>query len=572
MNARPIVLLAVIPLFCCIPRPARAAGYGEGMGEVTPTQRLIEALRALDAPPAETKPSARGFTIREFRIEGSTLYRPEVLNATLRQFRGPGKTVDDVEQARAYLQREFEQVGYPTMIVTIPEQTIREGVIRFRIVEAKVDKIEVTGNSHYSDEQILGYFPAFRTGEPIYTPALTKALERANENPDHQVSTVLKPGGRPGTTSVELKVKDKLPWHGRLELNNTGTANTPDLRSTAMLSYNNLWGREHRLAVTVQTAPQRVNDVKVVAGFYAIPIRRWNHSLTLYGSHSDSQSGFTLAGLTGGVNATNVGKGTVLGVRYGFPIPSIARWQQRLSAGIEYKDQDQALNVGVGTDSLVTLESPVRYLPFNVGYEGYETDRHGFTRAFATLNVNFAGTLPSHNPGSDFERRRPGATGNWAYAVLGLSRTQRLWRDWALRAVLDGQIAGQPLIDSEQFGIGGETSVRGFLERVVLGDNGLHASGELVTPDFGKKLPSREKLSLQGLVFVDFGRATTILPNRQRFGSTELASAGIGLRLALWNKVFASLDYGIPIQGQEDVKGLDQDGLRPANFSLSGQF
>jgi len=445
-------------------------------------------------------------------------------------------------------------------------------VIRFRIVESKVDRIEVTGNNHYSDEQILGYFPAFRTGEPIYTPELTKALDRVNENPDHQVSPVLKPGGKPGTTSVELKVKDKSPWHGRLELANTGTANTPDLRSTAMLSYNNLWGREHKLSVTVQTAPQRTSDVKVIGGAYAIPIRRWNHTLTLYGSYSDSRSGFTLAGLTGGVNATNVGKGTVLGARYGFPIPSIARWQQRLSAGIEYKNQDQALNVGVGTDSLITLETPVRYLPFNIGYEGYETDRYGFTRAYATLNVNFAGTLPVQNFSVDFNNRRLGSTGNWAYAVLGLSRTQRLWRDWALRVVVDGQIAGKPLIDSEQFGIGGVSSVRGFLERVVLGDNGLHASGELVTPDFGKKLPTREKLSLQGLAFVDFGRATTILPNRQRFGSTELASAGVGLRLALWNKLFASFDYGIPLQGQEDVMGLDQDGLRPLNFSLSGQF
>ncbi len=578
MNARSFVCLVAIPLLVSVPGPVRASDYGEGMGEMTGTARLIEALRKLDGPPEEPKPSAKGFTIREFRIEGSTLYTPEVLNATLRQFRGSAKTVEDVEEARGYLQKEFERVGYPTMVVTIPEQTIRDGIIRFRIIEAKVDQVEVTGNRHYSDERILGYFPDLEMGEPLYAPGLSKALDRVNENPDHQVSPVLKPGAKPGTTRLELKVKDKSPWHGRMELNNNGSLNTPDLRSTARLAYDNLWGLEHKVSITVQTTPQRTDDVKVIGGSYAIPIRRWNHLLTLYGSYSDSTAGFTLAGITENLRVANIGKDTVLGARYSFPIFSIARWHQNLSAGIEYKRAERFLVRPDQPTLEAIFDTPVRYLPFNVGYEGYETDAQGFTRAWARLNVNFAGTLPKDNFTIDFRNRSvAGATGDWAYVVLGFARQQRLWREWTLRAVVDGQIAGQPLIDTEQFGLGGATSVRGFLDRVVVGDNGLHASGELRTPDLGKRLPTREKLSVQGLAFLDYGKVATILANRQTFGTTTLASAGIGMRVELWNKsrwnkLFASLDYAIPFQGQDDFKGQDQDGLRPVNFSLSGEF
>ena len=46
----------------------------------------------------------------------------------------------------------------------------------------------------------------------------------------------------------------------------------------------------------------------------------------------------------------------------------------------------------------------------------------------------------------------------------------------------DGQWAGQPLISTEQFGIGGVNSVRGYHEGEVFGDTGWHMSLEQKTP------------------------------------------------------------------------------------------
>ena len=48
-------------------------------------------------------------------------------------------------------------------------------------------------------------------------------------------SPELKPGVEPGTVDIDLNVKDKLPLHGSVELNNRYSADTTKLRLNANL-------------------------------------------------------------------------------------------------------------------------------------------------------------------------------------------------------------------------------------------------------------------------------------------------------------------------------------------------
>jgi hemolysin activation/secretion protein len=484
------------------------------------------------------------------------------------------------------------------------------------VVEGKVAEVKVTGNKHYSDEWIKGYFPDLKTGAPLFQPDVAKDLERANENPDHQVSFVLAPGKAPGTTNVELKVKDKFPWHARLEVNDKGTIHTPRDRTIGILQYTNLFDREQVLTFQYQTAPANPDQVRAFGGSYAIPIRRWGHTLTFYGAFSDSTTTFGVGGLGNVADFSTFGKGTVLGARYTFPLWNIARYEQKLTLGIDYKDLEQDLSVSSGPGAPVkrciktmvpggdmavnpgeqdqlfppdvadlndtkyaghllgcgdprfntkaapamgstktVLRTPVRYLPFMVGYNGIAVDKYGVTSVFANLNVNFAGTLPIQNFRKDFENRRPGSTGNWAYATLGISRTQRLWKNWTLFADLDGQRSSAPLIDSEQFAAGGADTVRGYPERAVLGDDGLHFTGEIRTPTITNILPDRLKGQLQFIGFYDAARVHTQVESAGTPSTLSLSSIGGGLRFSVKDKLFVKFDYGFP---QGDVRNIPE--------------
>ena len=82
------------------------------------------------------------------------------------------------------------------------------------------------------------------------------------------MTPVLRPGKTPGTVEVDLKVKDELPLHGSLELNDRYSTDTSRLRLSAMLRYDNLWQKEHSFSLQYQTAPEKPGEVKVWSGTY----------------------------------------------------------------------------------------------------------------------------------------------------------------------------------------------------------------------------------------------------------------------------------------------------------------
>jgi hypothetical protein len=81
-------------------------------------------------------------------------------------------------------------------------------------------------------------------------------LDIANRNRDRQIYPTIGPGPEPGTSALTLRVKDRLPLHGRLEVNNQSTPGTPDWRINSSLSYANLWQREHQVGLSYGFTPE----------------------------------------------------------------------------------------------------------------------------------------------------------------------------------------------------------------------------------------------------------------------------------------------------------------------------
>ena len=111
---------------------------------------------------------------------------------------------------------------------------------------------------------------------------------------------------------------------------------------------------------------------------------------------------------------------------------------------------------------------------------------------------------------------------------------------------------------SEQFGLGGFNTVRGYDYREVNGDQGYLANVELRSPT----LNSQDILSkvsfnaeTQFLIFWDFGYSR--IKNTDSFETTDtyLASYGLGLRATITDYVQASVDYGWQLKDIESDAG-----------------
>lgn len=509
---------------------------------------LISALIALLAFPALTAVGyAQGqrenvsFEIRAFEVEGNTLFSEREIFPVLEPFMGSDKTADDVEEARDQLERFHHEKGYPTVLVNIPEQTVDQGMVKLRVIESKIGRVKVTGNRYFTMEKILRDLPSLRPGKILYVPRVQEELARINRSPGFKVAPVLMPGKEPGTVHVELKVKDRLPLHGSVEVNNRSTQDTTDLRLNTMIRYDNLWQKEHSIGLQYQTSPEDMDEVQVVAGSYVLPTP-WNHDhvLALYGIWSDSDTAF-------GEGFEVIGKGNIFGARYIKPLPPYKLYTHNITLGVDYKDFDETTGF---QEEEGDLKTPMTYVPFSFSYSASLSDRWGRTSLSAALNMSFRGLVSDQR---EFEDKRYRAKGNYVYGTLGVERMQNLPVDMQLFVKLDGQVADQPLISNEQYSAGGMGNVRGYKETEVLGDDAFHATAEFSAPDLGKLFKISQHFGCTPYLFYDVATLRVRAPLEGQDSSPSIQGVGVGIRGYISRLLQYEADWAVALSDTDDT-------------------
>ena len=193
-----------------------------------------------DSPVLEREPAEKRFQITSYLVDGSTILEQAKIDSVLQPYKGSDRQISDIETARSELEKAYHAAGYPTVVVMLPEQTIDAGVVKLQVVEGRLVQITVTGNEHYSRFNIRSKLPSLQPGALVYEPTFVKELGTVNGNPDLKVAPVLKPGTESGTVDLELKVKDRLPVHGKLEADNKGPITTPQNRLVAEVQHTSL--------------------------------------------------------------------------------------------------------------------------------------------------------------------------------------------------------------------------------------------------------------------------------------------------------------------------------------------
>ena len=490
------------------------------------------------------------FEVTMFQVDGNTILEQSKIDRLLESHKGAERRMKDVEQARAELETLYHRAGYPTVLVNLPEQTIEKGLVRLEVVEGHLYSITVTGNEYYSWGSIRTKLPSLTPGALIYEPTFVKELAAVNGNPDRSVTPLLKPGSVPGTVDLELKVKDRLPVHGKLEADNRGPITTPANRLIAEVQHTNVFGNDEILTFNTVQTPTDWGAIQNYGASFVYPVIWPNHLLTVYASKSESNS--VLAGgaisVGGGGDVSIAGNATIAGVRYIVPLFPGGQSTHQLQIGMDYKRLEKTSATFPGGGNAVVL-SPVQYIPMSLGYTGFYPDRFGLTKAAFTVKGYVAGMIPGGsredfggNPNDPFNKpgNRAGSTGTFAVLQGGVSRSQPLPGDFMLDLSTNGQWATQPLIPGEQFFAGGLDTVRGYFQFEAIGDHAIRGRAELTTPEVLKvpidRLWQRRRSSdyTIRLRFATFYDAAQIWVAQAPPGQTSqfrLEGAGFGIRV-----------------------------------------
>jgi hemolysin activation/secretion protein len=135
-------------------------------------------------------------------------------------------------------------------------------------------------------------------------------------------------------------------------------------------------------------------------------------------------------------------------------------------------------------------------------------------------------------------------------------------------ATVAGQLATDNLLASEQFSLGGATSVRGYDESIANGDRGWLANLELYSPPISLLNRIRANApedEFKLLVFFDAGGVSSIHRLPGELAYRALAGAGVGLRYRIDTKLGVRFDYAWSLH---ELSGFDIDSSR-AYLSVS---
>lgn len=513
-----------------------ACGFaGRGLAQEAPSSQGAAAENVAAAPDA-TEGAARKVEINAYDIDGNTALDQEAVEAAVYPFLGPDRTEEDIDKARAALEAAYKQRGYETVVVEIPQQIVRNGVVRLQVIEARIGRLRVVGARYSAPSEIKRQTPDFAEGA---LPNFKKVAEQVNElnrTPDRQVTPLVKVGKYPGTFDIDLSVEDKLPLHGSVELNNDRNANTEPLRLSASLRYTNLWQLGHTIGFTYSVAPVERGDAEIYAGNYLAPIWGTPWSLLVYGYKSNSN-----VGALGGVAV--LGQGYDIGARAIRNLPSFGRYTHSATFGFDYKNFLETTLI----PNFNPLPAPIRYWPVTAVYTiARTTDASSVSTSLALT----AGVRGLGDTQAAFETRRAFASPSFAYLSLDLNYDQDWPNKWMTRVRLSSQFASGPLLTNEQFVAGGLNTVRGYLQSEVVGDDGIVGSVELRTPPlgsvFGKTIGGYiDDLRLFSFADAAYARRRRALPSEEV--DNTIVSIGGGLQIEMFKVFSGLLAVGVPL-------------------------
>jgi hemolysin activation/secretion protein len=419
----------------------------------------------------------------------------------------------------------YDSLGHPVVDVVVPEQDISRGTLILEVVEGRVGTVGLQ-KSKWFKATLLGRGIHLKSGEPILSKSLQRDLDWLSRNPFRQATLFATPGEQPSTGDFLYGLEEQRPWRVYAGYQNNGSEVVGEDRFSTGFNWGNAFGQDHLLNYQFTTGTD-TGDFRAHAFSWEIPLHRQQHFLRLSGAKADVQSEQ--------YNLASEGGYRELGLTLGRPLDRWHGLTQEISLGLEWKNIDNFASFGAV--SIPGVEVDLWQLHFRYRAAGkVRGSRFDLTGDF----IFSPGNVSGQNSDTNFRLFREDAHAQ--YTILRTSSQWRgkIWNDWTLKLALQAQLSPNKLLPSEQLGLGGYGTVRGYAEREFLADSGYALSAEIGTPVLQWK-----SMIFQAIGFIDHGTGWRDGEDRQ-----TLSGAGLGLRLETGRAFDGRMDWAVSKEGE----------------------
>ena len=519
--------------------------------------------------------------VKGFRFKGNSVFRAKALEKALASFVNRKVTSAELEQARQDLTLLYVNAGYINSGALLEDQDFTDGIVVFTLVEGRLTDIKVEGNWWLRSWWLRNAI-RHSAGTPLNMKTLKQGLELLRQDPNiRQINAELMPGGKPGESMLDLKVKEKQPFRFSMEFSNRRPPSVGSEIVELNASMLNLTGHSDPIVFRYGLAHSASETMDQwewsgadnLEGSYQFPITPWKTTLEVHASRNDSS---VIEEAFQALNITS--RFSQFGATLRQPLYETLNNLFAVSATADSRKNDTFLlnrrfSLSPGAINGETKDFVLRFALEYVN----RTEQHVMALR-STFNIGLdafgATQRPTVSVGSGSQGTLKLPDGEF-FSWLGQGQfVQRLFNTDNLAILrVNAYLSDNPLLSLEQFSIGGMQSVRGYRENELLRDNGIFGSLEFHLPLWRHK----DKSAIFTLApFFDIGTGWDNAiytgpppkggPNRRK---DTLASVGVGVIFTPNQYVNAQIFWGYALNREfvaTDGNNLQDYGI---HFALS---
>ncbi len=445
-------------------------------------------------------------------------------------------TQSSLEEIRKRICHYYQKNHHPIVTVIVPQQEVSAGVIQIVIIEGKVGTIEAKGNHWTSGKKFLQSLQV-KKGDRIDTLKLMEDLAWLNRTPFHQSDLIFAPGEKSTETDLTLTTQDRFPLLVYAGADNTGNQLTGNARIYTGFSWDHAFGLDQTLSYQF-TASGDFDSLIAHSASYLMRLP-WRHECKLFGGYAWVESNFQNVNIP--MPILMHGFSSQISGRYIIPLqPTYGNILQRVECGYDYKKTNNALEF----DEFIFSQNHPEINQFTCAY--FLDHTFGAHKLFFGIEA-FASPLKitSEQKNRYYQEINPFAKAHYVYGKTHLWAHFSLPKKMMIITRLEGQISNTSLLPSEQFGLGGYDSVRGYREREINADNAILANFEIHAPKISFKSGKQNHLAFLSFIDYGYGQEHRTVPGfKKRY---HLLGAGPGVRYQCSQYISARADLGFQV-------------------------
>ena len=517
------------------------AVMGESSGGEKSTLPPLKDLGIVEAP--------KEVVLKGIEFDGNTVFSDEELFALVKERVGKKTGVEELEAIRKTISQHYFDAQYVNSGAVIDEQDMSNGVLVVRIVEGRLDNINLLNEGWLRSGYVTSRIHR-EVSDPLNLDDLKRGLEFVRRDEKiRKINTALVPGDELGQSHLDMIVTENRVFDVGLGVSNRRPPSVGAEEAEVYFGTKNLTSLGDTLRGNYTLSQEGMEEWDVDDGgnyslFYSLPLTRWDTTLDL----GYNQSDYVI--LEEPFNTLDIESDTrMYSVALRQPIYRDLQHELSLTLKGEHRRSDvlvsgEPFSISPGSVNGQTRISALRLSPEYV-YRSQE-------RVIAA-RTTFTFGLDELNPilGDEFDPEYF----TWMTQASWVESVSE--NDTLLVVKLFHQHTDDRVVSMEQFSLGGVNTIRGYRENQLIRDNAFIISPELRFPVYKDRYG---KALVYLIPFVDYGIGWNSNGPRER---EEIYSAGLGVTYNPTDHISMSLYWGHGFEdfGVRNNNDLQDDGI-----------